>query len=379
MRLKRYCPEQDVAYYLPTYPLIEDIAFQRFPALFERHGIPYKLNQQKAVLETDLGRIIFRNMEQPDRIVGYEVAHSIVDELDTLPTDKARAVWNKIIARNRQKARTVSGRLVKNTVGVVTTPEGFRFVYEQWVRRQPKGYALYRARTKDNAANLPPGYIENLQNSYPANLLQAYLDGEFVNLAAGAVYPEFDRHLNGTTETIRPGEPLHVGMDFNVGKMAAAVFVLRDGNPYAVDEIHGVLDTPAMIATIKARYEGHAIFVYPDASGNNRKSNNASESDIALLRAAKFTVLFSPANPAVKDRILSMNQMIHSEGVRKLKVNIDKCPALVEGLEKQAYDKNGEPDKTGGLDHINDACGYFICYKFPVKGRAMQRVVIGGI
>ena len=112
---------------------------------------------------------------------------------------------------------------------------------------------------------------------------------------------------------------------------------------------------------------------------NNRKSNNASESDISLLKAARFRVCVNPANPAVKDRILAMNQMIHSGGVRRLHVNVDRCPMFVECLEKQAYDKNGEPDKSSGLDHLNDAAGYFVFYRYPVRGRGMQRVVIGGL
>ena len=44
-------------------------------------------------------------------------------------------------------------------------------------------------------------------------------------------------------------------------------------------------------------------------------------------------------------------------------------PRFVEGLEKQAYTKAGEPDKTSGLDHVIDAGGYFICHKFPVVKR----------
>lgn len=374
MALKVMCREQSVAYYLPTYPLIEDIAFQRFPELCEKRGWAFKLNKQSAVMEfPGAGRLIFRNMEQPERIVGYEVAHSVVDEIDIMPTDKARNAWNKIIARNRQKCG------MPNTVGVATTPEGFKFVYERWERNPAQGYRLFRASTEDNAANLPDGYIDNLRASYPPALLAAYLDGRFVNLTSGSIYAEFDRALNRSTETIQVSEPLHIGMDFNVGQMAGAVFVLRDGDPHGVDEITGVLDTPAMIATIKSRYQGHAIFVYPDASGGGRRSNNASESDIALLRAAGFTVLAPSANPPVKNRILAMNQMIHCEGVRRLKVNVDRCPMLVEALEKQAYDKNGEPDKTSGLDHINDACGYFIHYKFPVAGRGISRVRIGGV
>lgn len=373
MRLKIQCREQDIAYYLPTYVLIEDIAFQRFPELCERKGWSYKLNKQTGVLEfPGAGRILFRNMEQPHRIVGYEVAHSLIDEIDTMAADKARDAWNKIIARNRQKCG------MPNTVGVATTPEGFKFVYERWKRDPKPGYELIQAKTIENAHNLPEGYIDSLRASYPSNLLAAYLDGEFVNLTAGSVYPEFDRALNASRETIQPSEPLHIGMDFNVGKMAAVVFVLRDGEPHAVDELTNILDTPAMIASIKARYTGHAIFVYPDASGQSRKSNNASESDIALLRAARFTVLVNSANPAVKDRVLAMNQMIHSDGNRQMRVNVDKCPGFVECLEKQAYDKNGEPDKSSDLDHQNDAAGYFIAYRYPVRGRTMTRVKLGG-
>jgi hypothetical protein len=376
LRLKREYPKQSVAYYLPTYDLVSRMALPRFEETLQAIGARFKINKNDSVIEIEnCGQIILRTMDNPARIVAYEVADSILDELDTLPTDKAREVWNKAIARNRQKKP--DGAL--NTVGVATTPEGFRFVYERWQKNPGTGYRLIRASTMSNAANLPDGYIDSLRASYPANLLAAYLDGEFVNLTAGSVYPEFDRTLNASAHTIQTSEPLHIGMDFNVGKMSAVVFVLRDGDPHAVDELTGILDTPAMIAAIKSRYEGHAVFVYPDASGNSRKSNNASESDISLLRNARFTVLVAPSNPAVKDRILAMNQMIHSEGTRRLRVNVDRCPAFVEGLEKQAYDKNGEPDKTSGLDHVNDAGGYMIFYKFPVRGRTMQPMRLGGI
>jgi len=377
MRLKIQCRANDIAYYLPTYPLIEDIAFQRFPELCERKGWAYKLNRQAGVLEfPGAGRILFRNMEQPHRIVGYEVAHSLVDEIDIMPTEKARDAWNKIIARNRQKCG------MESTVGVATTPEGFKFVYERWQKSPAPGYELIRAKTEENAANLPDGYIDSLRASYPAALLAAYLEGEFVNLTSGSVYPEFDRAANASRETIQPSEPLHIGQDFNVGQMASVVFVLRDGLPHAVDELTGILDTPALIATIKQRYVGHAIHIYPDASGNNRRSANASESDIALLRQARFNVLVNPSNPAVKDRVNAMNLVIcrQVEGVeeRRLKINLDRCPSFVEALEKQAYDKNGEPDKTSGFDHLNDAAGYFVAYRYPVRARAMQTIKLGG-
>lgn len=362
MALKAHFRSCDIAYYLPTFPLVEDIALKRFPALCERKGWSYKTRGGTSphIEFPGAGRILFRSMSNPEAIVGYEVAHSICDELDTLPTEKAREVWNKIIARNRQQCA------IPNTVGVATTPEGFRFVWERWVKNKAPGYVLFRAKTMDNAVNLPAEYIDNLRNSYPTNLLSAYLDGEFVNLTAGSVYPTFDRNLNATFERIKPGEALHIGLDFNVTKMAAVVHVVREGKPLALDELTDVFDTPAMIALIQKRYPGHSIFVYPDASGGNRKSQNASESDLSLLRQARFHVCVNPSNPAVKDRVLSMNKIIESRAYR---INPDTCPGFVEGLEKQAYNKHGEPDKTGGLDHSLDAAGYFITYKFPVVQR----------
>ena len=357
----------DVAYYLPTFQLVDDIAMRRFPALCDANGWEYKTRGGTSphIEFPGAGRILFRSMSNPAAIVGYEVAHSVCDELDTLKTEDARQVWNKVIARNRQK---MPGNF-PNTVAVATTPEGFRFVWERWVKDPKPGYELFKAKTIDNAANLQPGYIENLRNSYPTALLSAYLDGEFVNLTAGSVYAEFDRALNATNETANPGEPLHIGMDFNVAHGAAVIHVLRGDDPHAVAELTDVFDTPAMIALLKREYAGHPIMIYPDASGGNRKSNNASESDLSLLRAAGFRICVNPSNPRVKDRVLAVNALIHKDGARRYRVNPERCPQLVESLEKQAYDKFGEPAKDGGLDHILDAAGYCLVYRYPIVKR----------
>jgi hypothetical protein len=371
--LKLRYPRQNVAYYLPTYDLVRNIGYPRFAEALDNLSLPHKINRSDAVVEFgQWGQVIFRTMDTPDRIVGYEVADSIVDELDTLPIEKARDVWNKVISRNRQKKP--DGAL--NTVGVATTPEGFRFVYERWHKSPAAGYRLIKARTESNAKHLPQGYIDSLRASYPSNLLAAYLEGEFVNLTSGSVYPHFDRVLNASREEIKPTEPLHIGLDFNVGKMAAVVHVLRNDKPHAVLEYTDVFDTPAMIKLIQARHQGHSIFVYPDASGRSRKSNNASESDLTLLTNAKFRVMVNHSNPAVKDRVLSVNKLLEA---RDYRVNPDACPSLVESLERQAYDKNGEPDKTSGFDHINDAAGYFVCYRYPIAGRGITRTQIVGI
>jgi Terminase RNaseH-like domain len=145
-----------------------------------------------------------------------------------------------------------------------------------------------------------------------------------------------------------------------------------------VGEFVDLLDTPAMIAAIKARYpmqtQARLITIYPDASGKNRKSGDASVTDIALLRQAGFSVLVDPSNPSVRDRILSVNTLcLNAFGIRRLFVNAQACPALTNCLELQAYGENGEPDKKQGFDHSPDGLGYSVVKLFPVAVRGAWR------
>lgn len=392
LMLKAKYPTGNIGYYLPTFDLVSMIGIPRFEEKLEDmksldNSIAFKVVRSPRPMITieNGGSIIFRTMDTPSRIIGYETMDSLVDELDTLKEEHATTVWRKILARNRQKKPDGA----RNTIAVGTTPEGFRFVYRKWDAEKKDGYELIRASTYSNQKHLPTEYINDLKEDYPANLIDAYINGMFVNLVSGSVYPAFDRELNGSTETVGTfkgkdgqtyAEDLHIGMDFNVTKMCAIVFVRRDGWPHAVAEFSKVFDTPAMIKAIRNRYPNNRIFIYPDASGGSRKSVDASKSDIAILRDANFNVYVNPSNPAVKDRILSINGLIeNSMLVRRLKVNIDACPTLVEGLEKQAYDKFGEPDKSSGLDHALDAAGYFIAYCFPIRGKMMNKVQMIGL
>jgi hypothetical protein len=360
----------------PTYDLIRLIAFPRFQEILESWGVGFNLNKSDAVLTLENGsQIIFRSADNPEKCVGFEISDGCIDEADTLRIDQARLIWTKMLGRCRQ----MKPDGMPNTLAAVSTPEGFGFMYEMWGKEQRKGYELIKAPTMSNPF-LPDGYVDQLRATYSSSQLSAYLDGEFVNLNAGSVYHEFDRKLNSSNEQIKTGDTLHCGMDFNVTNCSVVVHVVRDNdNAHAVEEITGVFDTPSMARILKERFAGHKIMIYPDASGNSRKSNNASESDHSILRAAGFQVLSNNRNPFVKDRVLSVNNMIHNQGNRRYFVNPVACPSLVESLEKQAYDKNGEPDKKGGFDHVADATGYFIAYRYPVINNRPSSVQILGI
>ncbi|EQA1173100.1 hypothetical protein AT483_15790 [Escherichia coli] len=165
------------------------------------------------------------------------------------------------------------------------------------------------------------------------------------------------------------------------GRVMAAEMLKMDSVPVIVlsgltDEQKKAYRLADMIRIIKERfwlYDGNdyrkvrEIYIYPDASGDSRKSSNASTTDIAQLKQAGFNVVVNSSNPPVKDRVNSMNAMFcNANGERRYKVNVKRCPLYAESLEQQVWDEKGEPDKKSGNDHPNDAGGYFIVKQFPI-------------
>lgn len=359
-----------VALYEPTYDLVRLILAPRMEEKLQSWGVRYKYNKSENIIYTSngqMGDFVLRTLDNPARIIGYESFRAKIDELDTLKPEHAKEAWVKIIARNRQNPDTyhpTSGKPM-NTVSIFSTPEGFRFVHDRWVVNRKPGYEMVQASTLSNPF-LPPDYVDALRDSYPEALIDAYINGEFVNLTSGTVYYAYKRQQSNSNETIQPNETLYIGQDFNVGKMASTIYVKRFNEFHAVAELTDLFDTPDVIRVIKERWadNGHRIIMYPDASGKARKSNGASISDISLFQQAGFEVRVKSTNPAVKDRVLSMNKALESGLV---KINANACPVTARGLEQQAYDKNGEPDKTSGNDHICDAATYMVAYELPVR------------
>jgi len=389
-------PGIKLGYFAPTYPQIADIFYTTIEDVAELFGmeasVKVSLKEVTLSYHGEVHAIVkCRSMEIPSRIVGFDINHALIDEIDTMKKEKADQAWKKIIARLSSKgfdeqrlydeeldADLIIEALDENTVDFTTTPEGFGWVYDLFVKQLSKNqelekyYGIVHASTKQNRKNLADGYIEALYATYPPNLVDAYIDGQFVNLTSGTVYTCFDRELNNTNRTIKKDDHLHIGMDFNVGKMSAIVHVndycedLEQEITSAVWEFMGLLDTPAIIEAIQEKFPSNKITIYPDASGKNRDSNNASVTDLSQLKKA-FHVKSKTKNPFVKNRVASVQAMLcNAAGIRRYFVNENTCPETVESLEQQVYDKQGKPDKTHDNDHPNDALGYYINNRYPL-------------
>ena len=358
--------EDEIWYGAPTFKQAKRVFWRRLKQAIPQSWIAGKPNETECSITLKSGHVMrIVGLDNYDDLRGSGLFFVLVDEW----ADAKYEAWEEVLRPMLSTCRyTVEGvEYVGGHALRIGTPKGFNHCYDTYLDGQGKEPDhkswLY---TSLDGGNVPAEELEAAKRRMdPRTFRQEYL-ASFENYQ-GVIYYCFDRRQNATTDVVQRGDDLHIGMDFNVGKMAAVVHVIRDGLPRAVAELVKIFDTPAMIEKIKDRYPGHQISVYPDASGNSRKSNNASESDIALLKKAGFRVVVNDSNPRVKDRINSMNAMCcNTYGERRYLVNIETCPEYTRGLERQVWGEDGEPDKTGGFDHANDAGGYFIVKKFPL-------------
>jgi hypothetical protein len=332
-------------------------------AIIEQLGLEYTYaKSEKMITINGYGFIVFRSYDNPLNIVAFSVAHSIIDELDTLPKRKAELVWRKISERTRQK---IPG--VKNTISVVTSPDQgvSGFCYEKWGGDTlPTGYRLIQASTRSNPY-LPKDYVEQILANYDPILANAFIDGEFVSLTRNKVYHFFSRLIHHTDRLLDANDNVvHIGLDFNIGACVAIVFVIDNNNPIVVDEFTSY-DTHDFVNNLQ-RLSGKQVIVYPDASGDNR-SANASQSSLNIIRNAGYQVNARSSNPAIRDRINAVNSLLSHD---RLKINTTKSPRLTAALESQGYNEQGEPEKGNVHPEASDWCdalGYMLFTVFGIK------------
>lgn len=365
--LMRYCTKESIiGYYMPTYDLIKLRAMPGFQAWCAHNGLKYTTNKSNySIRIRGLGEIIFRSYDNPDRIIAYETAHAIVDEIDTLPRDEAAEVWRKIAERNRAATTHPAG----NTAANVSTPDqGYSgFTYARWGKEPRPGFELVRAPTYSNTA-LPDleGYIASIRENYDPIMAEMYIEGHFVSLSRNRVYHFFDRQKHHTSRRLTDADRfLHVSVDFNIGGCVSTINIIENNRPVTVKELVSYDTRDFCHNLAKLAGKTRTIVVYPDATGI-RETTNASASDIGIIRQAGFRIDAPRANPFVRDRINSVNGLYSHD---RASINTNECPQLTDALEAHGYDEKGKPEKFDqhpSIDDWTESYGYFLHRKFPV-------------
>jgi hypothetical protein len=359
--------------------MLRDATQAALVEMLDRNRIPFDLNRAEnfLVFRGTRSRILFRAVEEFERLRGSNLAWFGVDELTYVPEE----AWLRLEGRLRDpRARRLCG------FGV-WTPKGFDWVHERFIANPVRGYETIVARPFENRFLLEriPDYYERLRSSYDERFFRQEALGEYLNMTAGRVYPEFDRRENVAEVELNGRLPLLWALDFNVDPMSSVIAqVDKNGGVRVLDEI--VLSratTEQACAEFVARYPGHwaGLKVYADASG--ARMQTTGKSDLLILkdglRAPRYrTVEFSvpPSNPAVRERVMLMNAKLRpASGERHVLVH-PRCKELIRDLEQVVYkensvliDKETDPRRT----HLSDALGYLVWQECRPKAAAGEQ------
>jgi len=337
----------------PTYQMVRDVLVPEMVEFFNDHGIKHRYHKSNHDFVIRLNGIDFvamcRSADKPSSLTGKTISDAIIDEFDKITgVQNQKDVWNECIARTRKYEH--------GTVGVVTTPEGFRYTHELWQEKNSDNpnFKLIRAKTRDNTF-LPADYIDNMVAQYDSLLAQQYLEGEFVNLNNSMAYYMFRRDKHSAPQTLNPALPVYIGMDFNVNPMTAVVLQI-EGNLYRALREYWLpnSNTRAMAQLIAADWSQYAVYICPDMTGGARKTS-ADYTDIDILKQHGFQVLGS-RNITERARLNIVNNLFDKD-----RLVIDpKCKRLINDLEKVVTNEYGRvaKEKDSQLTHISDALGY---------------------
>ena len=366
-----------------TIKLLKQTVIADLERAFDAGNITYRDNSQAGTITVGQVTFVYLAMQNPDDIYAFNFHCAICDEIDEVPAERVQ----KIVTAIQERCRVVmpAGKDMPSRDPFIffsTTAQGLGGTYQliKYLQKKELPYIKIRGRTQDNT-NLAKSQLELLRGLYTEDEAKAYLDGEFINLSTGRVYPEFDtskhRYMpfkikegKAIVHSDRPimdrngnicayfteyegGDVIYVGQDFNAGYNAAVSIVVRGNHMYAINEDHWnyVGDAARML---RDRYPNNRIVMIPDANGKEIMSGFTED-----FEQYNVEIFWNNINPSVTERITGVNKAF-----RFLQLHVfEKCERLLLCLETRDFDDSGKPRKGKGpnaLDHWGDAFEYGI-------------------
>lgn len=324
-----------------------------------------------------LGRILIYSGENPNSLKGPNLGAAYIDE----PFIQHVDVFKQMLARVRHPQAKV------REIGLTGTPEQLNWGYDLCIGEAEQKYdvGVIQTSTRENLA-LPEAYLTTLERAFSEKEAQAYVDGNFVQLAVGQVFHAFDPlihrcsgdmpplydklpntplTIDGEIVRIPNGAELGAGMDFNVNPMSAAVFWRLNNHIHFFDEIElPNSDTEEMCKELIRKYGSRLRVIYPDPSGNSRATSTpGGKTDFWWIRQLGFSIEAPPESYGRRDSFNAVNGKLKSRAGFCTLTFAHRCKKLVKYLSTYTWELM---NKQKSMSHLLDAFRYPVTRLFPV-------------
>ena len=363
-----------------SYPALKDRQISRmseeFPhwlgRLYEcgRRGLGFHLRE-----EYGGGSILLRNLDDPDKYLGLEVAAIGVDEVALI----SERTFRRMLGSMRWPG-------IEDTRFLATSNPAPNWVRRYWIERDlpdeladaADEFYFVPALPKDNP-HLPPSYWDELRRQ-PPHVQRAWLHGDWYAGVEGVVYADFSDG-NVVDREPEPEHPFEIAFDDGYVDPRAVLFVQRlpDGGVLVFDEIYHVRrleeETVSEVLERCVSLAGKRLPADWGARSLSEKARWCRENDVPLPELAvgspeanqlmaRFRQADIPARGAshrVVEGINKVRALIWDGRRRSLFVH-RRCRNLLDEIRSgYRYDPDRPSEKpVDGNDHGCDALRYWV-------------------
>ena len=361
-------PYSKVMYVAPSYRMAKQIVWEDLKDMLREKNWIKKINESElTIILVNSSTIMLRSVDNPDSIRGLGLDHIVIDE--AADVSKLEEAWNAVLRP------CLSDR--EGSAMIISSPKGRGYLYDLYQNEQRlPDWKSWQYTTIQGGIVTQEEILTAQAQLDERTFKQEYL-AQWVDYSGLIYYAFGDHNIVQREDLLEAGTMLHIGIDFNVDPGCAVIGVKTRYGLHIIDEleIYGT-NTQEMCTEIQRKYKNRRTIVYPDASGAQRRTSANGITDHIILSNAGFQLKVGAINPAVKDRIASVNSVLKHDNCR---LTIDPtCVKVLNGLGKHVY-KEGtrQPEKHSGLDHFNDALGYMVNHLFPINQKPVTNHLAG--
>lgn len=353
-------PRREIFYITSSYRAAKMIVWKPLKHRLQDLRWVAKINESElSILLKNGTTISLKGAENPDALRGVSLDYAVIDEAAQVDPNVWYEVVRPALADRQGHAMFISTPLGKSN-----------WTYDLFCQAETNpSWASFQYTTLQGGW-VKPEEIASAREDMSERQFRQEFEATFETYENRVAWA-WDRTQNMIKPMDWDTRELHVGIDFNVNPITAAIGIRRGDEFVFVDEIvlHNS-NTYELADELLNRYPKSRIVVYPDPAGSQRKTSANGMTDHKILSSApyNFRVLAPRSHDPVKDRINAFNaKLCNATGIRSLFVTQNN-KYLIESLEKHTYKEGTQvPDKNSGYDHLFDAASYAIAYLYPIR------------
>jgi hypothetical protein len=376
----------------PTYRMLADVTRLQFLGILEGNGVPFRFRKSENSIELPECRhtVRFRSLDEPERLVGPNLAWFGCDELSYAKEDSFR----------RLEARLRDPRAARLCGFGGCTPNGLNWTWRRFISEdRVAGYGAVLADPFENRRILDktPDFYERLRASYPERFFRQEVLGEYLSMYGGAVYYSFGEQ-NIQPLVYQRELPVFWTLDFNLNPLCSLIGqripLSRARDLWRIHMLEEIAlpqaNTPEAFEEFVARTQDWIgaldtleVEIYGDPAGEHRQTS-AVKTDYQILRELfarrpEYRAVFKHGKkaPLVRDRTNTVNGLLcNAAGERRLLID-PRCRGLVADLRQVSWKADSYGNVLAVLDktdpartHLSDALGYLCWQEFGLQHQA---------